>query len=392
MISELALAMVLLIGAGALLESFWRLQNVDPGFRPDHLLTMRVWLPKTKYRTADAVRRFYDDLLPRLEQLPGVQAAGGVSFRPFLGMAMTTRIDVAGRERRSANDDVFAGYDIVTPHYLRLLQQPLVQGRDIADDDSERAPGVVVVNETMARQLWPGETPIGKQLQPGFARTDVPWAVDDEPRLLTVVGVAADIKEFRLNEQPRPVMYISQRQFPSSYLHLVVRTSGPPQLLTEAVEREIRRIDAEQPISDVATMDAAIAQAVPRFDVSLLGVYAGLAWLLSIIGVYSVTAHAVARRGREIGIRMALGASASDMLVLVLRETCAAGAIGAAIGVAGAFGAGRLMSRLAYGVAPANASAVAGALIALVAALVVASLVPARRATLVEPVEALRIE
>jgi putative ABC transport system permease protein len=274
MATELALAIVLLVGAGLLVKSFWRLQNVNPGFRPDHLLTMQLWLPKTRYADGDRIRRFYDDLLPQIERLPGVRAAGAVSFRPFLGMAMTTRVDVPGRVRRTADDDVFVEYDIVTPNYRRLLEQRLVRGRDLDDDDTERSPGAVVVNETMARQLWPDQDPIGKQIRPGFARTDVPWAVDAEARLLTVVGVAADIKKFRLNDRARSLMYVSHRQFPSSYMHLVIRTAAAPESFSESIQREIHAIDPDQPVSNVLAMDVAIEQAMPRFNVSLLIMFA----------------------------------------------------------------------------------------------------------------------
>ena len=392
MAAELALAIVLLVGAALLVKSFWRLQTVDPGFGPDHLLTMQLWLPKTKYADADRVRRFYDDLLARIEGLPGVRTAGAVSFRPFLGMAMTTRVGVPGRRRRTADDDVFAGYDIVTPNYLRLLGQRLLRGRDLADTDTDRAPGVAVINETMARQLWPNEDPIGRPIRPDFSRTDVPWAIDADTRVLTVVGVAADIKEFRLNERPRPLMYISYHQFPSSYMHLVIRTDVAPESLADAVLREVHAIDPDEPVSNIRTMDAAIDQAMPRFNVALLGVFATIAWVLATIGVYGVTAHAVAQRTREIGIRMALGASTRDMLSMVMGGTLSVGALSAAIGIVGALGVGRAMRGLLYGVAPTDGGAVVAAVLALVVALIVATLIPARRATRVEPLEALRTE
>jgi predicted permease len=390
--AEIALAIVLLVGAALLVKSFWRLQTVDPGFRSDHLLTMQLWLPKTKYADQDRIRRFYDDLLPRLEGLPGVGAAGAVSFRPFLGMAMTARVDVPGRMRRTADDDVFAGYNIVSPNYRRLLGQRLVRGRDLADADTAGSPGVVVINETMARQLWPNEDPIGRSIRPGFSRTDVPWAIDADTRVLTVVGVAADIKEFRLNEQPRPLMYISYRQFPSAYAHLVVRTDVAPDSLVDAVRREVHRIDPDEPVSNVRTMDAAIEQAVPRFNVALLATFAAIAWLLATIGVYGVTAHAVAQRTREIGIRMALGASAADMLSMVICDTFSVGALGAAIGIVGALGLSRAMTGLLYGVSPTDGGALVSAVCALFLALTIAAFVPARRAAHVDPIEALKTE
>jgi putative ABC transport system permease protein len=392
MAGELALAIVLLFGAALLIKSFWRLQDVQPGFRTDHLLTLQVWLPKTKYPEPAQARRFYEQLLPRIAGLPGVRAAGAISFRPFLGMAMTTLVGVDGRTSKAPGDDVFVGYDVVTPGYLRLLGQRLLRGRDLEDADTETTFGAAVVNDAMARQLWPGDDPIGKRVLPAFARTDVPWAVDAPGRWLTIVGVAADIKEFRLNEQPRPLMYVSYRQFPSSFMYVVVRTDAPPEAVSAAVQREIGALDSNQPASNVRTMDEAIAQAVPRFNVSLLGIFAAVAWLLSTIGVYGVTSYGVAQRTREIGIRMALGASAGAMLSMVMRETLATGAIAVGCGLVAALAVSRAMASMLYGVSTTDVAALTGAAVALLATAIVAAAVPAGRAARVEPMTVLKAE
>src|SRR5262249_54692460 len=302
MAAELMLAIVLLFGAALLIKSFWRLQDVRPGFRADHLLTMQLWLPKTTYPEPADARLFFDQLRPRIERLTGVRGLGGVSFRPFLGMAMTTPADAEGRVPKAPGDLLFVGYDVVTPGYLRVLGQPLLRGRDLEESDTAEAPGAAVVNEAMARQLWPGEDPIGKRVRPLFARTDVPWAVDVPGRWVTIVGLAADIKEFRLNEQTRPLMYVSYRQFPSSFMYLIVRTDAPPEMLSAAVQRAIVALDPHQPVSNVRTMDQAIEQSAPRFNVSLLMMFAAIAWLLSTIGVYGMTSYGVEQRTREIGI------------------------------------------------------------------------------------------
>src|SRR5262245_17101975 len=392
MAAELPLAIVLLFGAGLMIKSAWRLQEVQPGFRADHLLTLQLWLPKTKYPEPAHAQRFYDQLLPRIARLPGVRGAGAISFRPFLGMAMTTRVDVEGRAPKAPGDDVFVGYDVVTPGYLRLLGQRLVSGRDLDEGDGASTRGAAVVNETMARQLWPGDDPLGKQIRPAFTRTDVPWAVDAPGRWLTIVGVAADIKEFRLNEQPRPLMYVSYRQFPSSFMYAVVRTDAPPETVSAAVQREIGALDPDQPVSNVRTMDEAIAEAVPRFNVSLLGIFAAIAWLLSTIGVYGVTSYGVAQRTREIGIRMALGANAAAMLSMVMRETIATGAIAVGCGLVAALAVSRAMASLLFGVTTTDVSALAGAVMALLATAIVAALVPAGRAARVEPMKVLKAE
>ena len=389
--AELTLAIVLLVSASLLLKSFWRLQDVRPGFRADHLITMQVWLPKTTYPAPERIRAFYERFLQRVERLPGVRSAGAVSFRPFLGMAMSARIDVEGRAA-APDDQLFAGYDVVTPGYLRVLGQPLVRGRDLADGDTEETPGVVVVNETMARQLWPNRDPIGQRIRPAFARTDVPWAVDAPARWLTVVGVAADIREFRLNEQARPLMYVSHRQFASSFMYVVARTDVAPESVSQAIRRELAAIDPDQPVSNVRTMDEAIADATPRFDVTMLGLFAAVGVLLASVGVYGVTSHAVGLRTREIGIRMALGASAADVLAMVIRETLRIGALGVALGLLGSIALTRALAGMLYGVAPGDVGAFVAASAALVAATLAAAYVPARRAARVQPVTALRAE
>jgi putative ABC transport system permease protein len=392
MVAELTLSIVLLVGAALLLESFRRLQQVNPGFQPDHLLTMQVWLPKAKYPEPATVRSFFDQALRRIERLPGVHAAGAVSFRPFLGMMMTTRLDIEGRAPKQAEDASFVGYDVVTPGYLRLLGQPLIRGRDLAESDSPESIGVAVINEAMARQFWPNEDPIGKQIRPGFSRTDIPWAVDASTRWLTIVGVAADIKEVRLNEQSRPLMYVSQRQFASSFMYLMVRTAIAPDMLSGSVLREISAVDPGQPVSNLRTMEQAMSDALPRFNMGLLGLFAGIALLLSAIGVYGVTSYGVSQRTREIGIRMAVGANAGDMLAMVIREALIVGMIGVGLGILGALGLTRAMVNMLYGVTPTDVSALTGASVVLIAVALVAAYIPARRAASVDPMIALRSE
>jgi putative ABC transport system permease protein len=392
MAAELTLAIVLLVASALLVKSAWRLQHVDPGFRPDHLLTLQLGVSRAKYPGADEARRFYDRLLQRIGQIPGVRGAGAISFRPFLGMAMTTRVDVDGRAPRSATDEVFVGFDVVTPGFVRVLGQRLLRGRDLAPTDTAETLGVAVVNETMARQLWPDTDPIGRQIRPAFSRTDVPWAVDSETRALTVVGVTADIKEFRLNEPPRPLMYISNRQFPSWLMYVLIRTEAAAESVAPAVQRELRAVDPDAPASGVQTMERAIDDAMPRFSVSLLVLFAAIAWLLSTIGVYGVTSHGVAQRTREIGIRLALGASATDMVAMVMRETIGIAVVAAGVGLAGAIGGCRAITGLLYGVAPTDAGALGGAAGVLLSTVLVAALWPARRAARVDPATALRSE
>jgi predicted permease len=388
-VAEITLSIVLLVSASLLIESFWQLQQIDPGFRADQLLTMPVWLPKARY-TGSSSTRFYEEVVRRVERLPGVRAVGAVNYRPFLGMATGTRLEIEASSLTSSRDLVSVGYDVVTPGYLRVLEQPLKTGRDLLEQDGPDAPGVAVINETMANRFWPGQDPVGKRIRPAFSRTDVPWAMDAQARWLTIVGVAADIKEFRLNEQPRPVMYISCRQFPSSFMYLMIRTAAPPESLLALAQHEIRAVDPTQPISDLQAMDRAVANVVPRFDVELFALFALIALVLSSIGVYGVTSHAVTERTREIGIRMALGASRRDLVAMVLRETLIATLAGTVLGVIGAALAARTMRSMLYAIAPGNINAAVCAALILIAAALAASYVPARRASRLQPTIALK--
>jgi putative ABC transport system permease protein len=307
-------------------------------------------------------------------------------------MAMTMRLDIEGRPSNGAGDDTFVGYSVVTPGYLRVLGQPIARGREFVDADTADSVGVAIINQTMASRFWPNEDPIGRQIRPTFSRTDVPWAVDAQPRWLTIVGVADDIKEFRLDETARPVLYVTYKQFPTSFMYLTVRTATAPAALAGSVQREIAVIDRDQPVYDVRTMDDAIAAAVPRFHVALLGVFAAVALLLSAVGVYGVMSYIVGQRTQEIGIRMALGASARQVMVAMMREVAALGVLGIAVGLVAATGLTRLMSGMLFGVAPTDARAFAGVAALLLAVALTACGIPARRATRVDPTVALRCE
>ncbi len=394
MVSEIALSIVLLIGAALLLKSFWHLQKIDPGFRPDHLLTMQVWLPKTKYPEASKVAGFYRQVVQRIEALPGVRAASAVNFRPFLGWGDGTLLDIEGHVPQSPSEALQAQYRVVTPGYFRTLGVPLLQGRDLTESDGPTSAGVAVINETMARRFWPNENPIGKHIRPAFRKTQVPWRPDATARWLTIIGVVGDVKEFRLNDPSPPEMYLSYLQSPSSLMFLVVRTASFPATLAATVQSEIRQVDRDQPVSDIRTMDAALSDAVaqPRFNLQLLGVFAALAVILSAVGVYGVTSYAVTQRTREIGIRMALGAEPSDVLGMMARQGLRLILIGVLIGLAAAAGLTRVLSSLLFGVSPTDPAIFAGVTLLLVAIAMLAGYLPARRAARVDPMTALRQE
>lgn len=390
--AELALAVVLLTAAGLLLETFWNLQHVDSGFQTDHLLTMQVWLPKTAYPSGADVRRFYNDVIRRVDTLPGVRGTTAISYRPFLGMGTGTAIEIDGASVSRDGAPPVTGYRVVAPGFLRVLGQPLVAGSDFTAHDAEESEGVAIVNEAMAQRYWPGMNPIGQRVRPAFRQSTVPWEMDATPRWLTVVGVARNIRGFSLNQLDESQMYVSSLQFPSSYMFLIVRTATQPLGLAAAVQDQIRAVDPDQPVGDVRTMEDAVSASVPRFNVELLVIFALIAVFLAAVGVYGVSSYTVSQRRREIGVRMALGAESTDLLVMIFSETLSVGVIAVAAGLFGSVAVMRMLAALLYGVAPTGPLAYASAAGFLLTVVLFAAYLPARRASHVDPVFALRAE
>jgi putative ABC transport system permease protein len=390
LVSELSLAIVLLGGAGLLIESFWHLQHVDPGFRTDHLLTMQMWLPKARYPAASDVRGFFNDITRRIDTLPGVRSASAISYRPFLSMGTGTSVEIEGRAPSSFGEQPSAEYRVVTPSFAGVIGQPLVEGRDFNDHDQAASNSVAIVNEAMARRFWPNETAVGRRVRPAYHRTAVPWELDAEPRWLTVIGVVRNIKGLVPSERDQSLMYVSSNQFPFSYMFLVVRTVPPPLTMAASVQDQIRRVDPDQPVADVRTMEDAVAASVPRFNVELLGLFALMAVFLAAVGVYGVSSYAVSQREQEIGIRMALGARQQDVMAMVVRETLTVAFVGVVVGLLGSFALTRTMSGLLYGVAATDPLTFAGAASLLVAVVLVAGYFPARRAARLDPVAVFR--
>lgn len=390
--AELALSILLLIGAGLLLKSYWVLQRVDTGFPVDRLLSMQVWLPQTQYPDAASIRGFYQQVLGRVETLPGVRSAGATSFRSFLGWAGMTAIDIEGRAPKGPGDVKYVSYRVVTPNYLRTLGQRLVRGRDLADGDGPDAAGVAVINEAFARRFFPDEDPIGRHVRPGFRKTSVPWEPNSTTRWLQIVGVAGDIKEFRLTDGVEPVLYVSYLQNPSSLMFLLLRTETEPEALIAAVQREVHAVDPTQPVTDIRTIEDALSDAVgqPRFNMQLVAFFAALALLLSAVGVYGVISYLVSQRRHEIGVRMALGARPRDVVRMVVGEGLALAACGIAAGLIGAAAATRWISASLYGVSPTDVGTFAATPLLLLAVTSLACYLPARRAARVNPAFTLR--
>ncbi len=388
-ISEVALAVVLLVGAGLLVRSFQRLRQVDVGFKPDNLLTMRVVLPMPKYSKFEARTGFYDELLRRVNEVPGVESAGVITFLPLSTSGMKFTFSVEGRAAPGDMKLPFALFRVVSPDYFRSLGIPLQRGRFFDAHDVSDSPPVIVVNRRLAEQYWPGEDPTGKRLKIGPVDSPNPWA--------TVVGVAGDVRQSGLYGEQLFELYVPYAQERRGFAaprDLIVRTRGEAASVAGAVRQAVWAVDKDQPVSDVRTMDQVFAAAISRerFQALLLGLFAALALSLACAGLYGVISYAVAQRTHEIGIRMALGAQPVDVLSLVLRQGMALTLTGLIIGIAVGAVATRVLSDMLYGVTATDPVTFIGvpALLLLVAFL--ACYIPARRATRIDPLVALRYE
>jgi len=382
---EVAMAIVLAAGAGLLVRSFDRLLAVDPGFRADQVLTMQVSLPGATYQDDASRVRFFQQLVERLEQVPGVTAAGGVSFLPLDGLGAATSFRALDRPAPEPGQAPVTDVRMVSGDYFRAMGIPLVRGRLFDAAETLEASTVVVVNETMARDMWPGEDPIGKRLVVSWSDPDV----TDE-----VIGVVGDAQLVSLDGQIRPAVYYPHNRTAYRALTVVVRGAIDAASLTSAAVAQVRAIDAAQPVANVRTMREVISASVGQRRVVLLlaGVFAAAALLLAAIGLYGVLAQHVAERTREIGVRVALGAPRGAVLRLVLRRALGLAALGTAVGLAGAAALTRLIGGLLFQVTPSDPITYAGVVAVLVGVALAASLVPAWRAARVDPVQALRAE
>ena len=388
-VSEVALAVVLLVGAGLLIRSFQRLRRVDLGFKTDNLLTMRLVLPLPKYLKAEARNAFYSELFQRVQQIPGVESAGMISYLPLSTSGMKFSFSVEGRAMPGDMNLPFALYRAVSPDYFRATGIPLQRGRFFDTHDVPESTPVVVVNRRLAEQFWPGQEAIGKRLKVGPPDAPNPWA--------TVIGVVGDVRQAGLYGDQQFEMYAPYAQERRSWLaprDLVVRTNRDAASLARAVRQAVWSVDKDQPVSDVRTMNEVFAAAISRerFQMLLLALFATLALVLACVGLYGVISYAVAQRTHEIGVRMALGAQRADVLRLVIRQGMVLTFAGLLLGTVGALAATRVMRELLYGVTATDAVTFlsVGGLLVLVALL--ACFIPARRATRVDPLVALRYE
>lgn len=383
-VAEVALTLVLLVCAGLLIRTVARLRSVDVGFNANNVLTMNIGLPNAKYPKPENVVAFFKEATERIATLPGVKAAGITSVLPlsdnFDGRGLVVE-DYPKPEGEEISVDLY----VVTPGYLTAMEIPLQHGRAIADQDSGQSAKVALINQRMAEQLWPNQDPVGRRIR-FSGNTNSPWR--------TIVGVVRDVSQYSLDKEPPMQIYVPHSQFPTTFDNIVVKTEGDPYSVLGAVRREILAIDKDQAVYNVVTLEELHRDSLSlrRFLMLLLIVFAGLTLILAAVGIYGVMSYAVTQRTQEIGIRIALGARPNDVLKLVVKGGIALALSGVGIGVVIAFGLTRLLEALLFGVTPTDALTFVIGSLAIVAVAGLACYIPARRATKVDPLMAMRDE
>jgi predicted permease len=387
-ISEVALAIVLLAGAALMIRSLENLYHLDPGFRADHVLVMRTPLPRQKYEAFARRTAFYDQVLARVGSLPGVVAAGYTTWVPLTNEGGATGITIEGRPEPAPGKILIPNTRIVSRDYVRALGMTLVEGRLLDERDAMGAPPVALINQTMARNYWPGENPIGRRFKQGAYQANSPW--------ITVAGIVGDVHQAGLDVPARAEMYLpyQQQDFGFEPEYLAVRSSGDPLQLAEAVRQQVWAVDKEQPVAGVMPLEDLVGETLAprRMQALLLGGFAGLALLLAALGIYAVISFGVAQRAQEISVRVAMGAQPRDVLRMILSQGLKLFGIGAALGLAAALALSRALVHLLYGVSPSDPASFAAVTAVLAGVSLLACYVPARRAMRMDPVAGLRNE
>jgi len=384
-VTEVALAMILLVGAGLLLRSFHRVLETDPGFQPEHVLTASLNLPERQYKEPAQIRSFYRELIQRTKQIPGSTMSGASTDLP-LEAGWNHIFTPEGYEPPPGANMNFSNHSVILGSYLQAMGIPLIRGRYFTDQDDDKSTPVLIVSESLARHYWPNGDAIGKRLKWGPASSMDHW--------LTVVGIVGDVKQGPLDVETAAHTYQPFLQNPDSSVNVVVRAMGDAGSLASAVRMAVWGIDPQLAVAKVRTMDQVISESTSprRFNLCLLGGFAALALVLSAIGIYGVISYSVAQRSHEIGIRMALGADHQKLMRWVLRQGLVLLAIGVAIGVVGALALTRSLASFLYGVQPTDPITFVGVTLILAAVAVLASYIPARRAARVDPMQSLRSE
>jgi putative ABC transport system permease protein len=389
-VSEVALALVLLIGAGLLVKSFLHLRQVDPGFKPDHVLTMYVALPAKKYAEGQQKNLFFQRALEQVNGLSGVKVAGAVTDLPFSGSRSRSSFEIEGRASGDPNDDYTADNRVVSPNYFQAMGMRLLEGRDFTERDNKEAQGAVIINQSLARKFFPNDNPMGKRIN-----LDTPEENEfyGKPVWREIVGIVADIKHQDLQAVSEPELYVPYMQFPAARLMLVVRHESAANP-TAAIRQAVQSIDKDLPIFSINTMERRLAQSIlpQRLNMWLISIFAATALLLAAIGLYGVMSYSVAESTRDIGIRMALGARPADVVRLVIGQGMRVLLIGLAIGLGAAYALTRLMRSLLFGVTPTDGLTFVSVSLLLAAVALLACWIPARRAARVDPMVALRYE
>jgi len=384
-VAEVAIAMVLLVGAGLLLRSFQHVLETDPGFQPEHVLTASLSLPEAQYPKEVQIQSFYRQLIGRLQQLPGMQMAGTSTDLP-LRAGWNHIFTPEGYQPPPGANLNFSNHSVIFAQYLQTMGVPLLKGRYFTEADKQGSTPVLLVSESLAKRYWPNQDAIGKRLKWGPQESKDPW--------LTVVGVVGDVKQSTLDVETTPHTYEPLLQNTSGSANVAIRASGDPAALTSALRAAVWALDPQLAVAQIRTMDQVISESTTsrRFNLFLLAGFAFLALVLSAIGIYGVIAYSVVRRVHEIGIRMALGASGGDVMRLVIGRGLLLLGIGMIIGIAGALAITRSLASFLYGIRPTDPLTFAGVVVILASVAFLASYIPARRATKVDPMIALRYE
>ncbi|MDQ1610292.1 MAG: hypothetical protein QOG00_223 [Pyrinomonadaceae bacterium] len=382
-VSEIALTLVLLIGAGLLIKSYWLLNQVQPGFNPNNVLTMQMALPDYKYPTDAQRADFFNRLLPRINALPGVQSAAVSTSIPLTGTDTSSTFDIEGRPPVSPENKPLITLSIASPDYFKVLETPVVRGRAFTERDALNAPTVAIINEALAKSYFPNEDPVGKQLAAALEGGGVKREI---------VGVVGNIRSASLTTEPKPSMYIPYAQVSPQLVFLSVRTQTAPLNLASAVRNEVLAVDKDQPVYEIQTMQQVVNRSAAQqtFSMLLLSIFAALALVLAVIGVYAIVASSVTQRTQEIGVRMALGATPGAILKLVMRQGIVYVLVGLVIGLAAAFAMTRAIESLLYQIKANDPVTFLVAVLALIGIALVALYIPGRRAAKLEPMDALR--
>ncbi len=383
-VAEVALALLLSVGAGLMLRSFARLISVDPGFSPEHLLTMHIWTSPARYHDNLKRSQYFDRVLAEIRSAPGVQAAGSTHFLPLTERISGSCFSFADQPAPSPADSPSAQFLIISSGYFQTMGTALIRGRDFDHRDRFNSLPVAIVNHAFVDRYYSGQNALGKQLR-------VCWDIE---KPVEIVGVVADARQAQLQDAPKPTIFLSNSQAPMYFATLVVRATGDPIQIARSTEEAIHRVDPDQAVSDIQTMETVFSDSVssPRFQAILLLVFAGLAVALAMIGVYGIVSYSISQRTNELGIRIALGARAADVVRLVLCEAFVLAAIALLLGLAGSIALSRVLQSLLFEVTPTDPVTLASVCFLVLAVTALAAVLPARRATRIDPLIAVRYE